>query len=131
MRFAVQVNSSPYHSHAGDSALRFIEAALAAGHEIFRVFFYGDGIYHALRFAVPPSGEAPICTRWNELAERCGVDLVVCISAAQRRGILIGEEARRRQKADEDLAPGFRISGLGQWVEATLEADRLVVFGGA
>jgi len=27
------------------------------------------------------------------------------------------------------LAPGFRISGLGQLVEIGIEADRLVTFG--
>ena len=27
------------------------------------------------------------------------------------------------------LAPGFRISGLGQLVEAGIQADRLVTFG--
>jgi tRNA 2-thiouridine synthesizing protein D len=30
---------------------------------------------------------------------------------------------------EENLAPGFRISGLGQLVEAGIESDRLVVFG--
>jgi tRNA 2-thiouridine synthesizing protein D len=27
------------------------------------------------------------------------------------------------------LAPGFRISGLGQLIEAGIEADRFLVFG--
>ncbi len=43
---------------------------------------------------------------------------MVCVAAALRRGI-----------KDETLAPGFRISGLGQLVEAGIEGDRLVVFG--
>lgn len=131
MRFAIQINASPYHSDAGDCAYRFINAALAAGHEIVRVFFYFDGIYHALRFALPPADETQITASWSELAAQHGIDLVVCISAAQRRGLLSEEEARRQQKTDNDLAPGFRISGLGQWVEATLQADRFIVFGGA
>lgn len=131
MRFAVQINASPYHSDAGDSAYRFVEAALAANHDVLRVFFYFDGIYHALRFATPPADEMPITARWSALAEKHGIDLVVCVSAAQRRGLLTAQEARRQHKADNDLADGFRISGLGQWVEATLQADRLIVFGGS
>lgn len=131
MRFAIQVNASPYHSDAGDAAYRFISAALAEGHEVLRVFFYFDAIYHALRCAVPPADETPITARWSALAEQHGIDLVVCVSAAQRRGLLTAEEARRQQKTDNDLAPGFRISGLGQWVEAALQADRCIVFGGA
>jgi tRNA 2-thiouridine synthesizing protein D len=131
MRFAIQINSSPYHSQAGDCAYRFITAALAAGHEVFRVFFYGDGIYHALRYAAPPADETPITARWSALAKKYNLDLVVCVSAAQRRGLLTAEEARRQGKQDDDLAAGFRISGLGQWVEATLLADRFIVFGGS
>jgi tRNA 2-thiouridine synthesizing protein D len=46
------------------------------------------------------------------------VDLVVCVAAAMRRGI-----------RDENLAAGFRISGLGQLVEAGTQTDRLVTFG--
>jgi tRNA 2-thiouridine synthesizing protein D len=59
-----------------------------------------------------------VVARWSKLAEEHGVDLVVCVAAALRRGI-----------KDEVLAPGFRISGLGQLVEAGIEADRLVTFG--
>jgi tRNA 2-thiouridine synthesizing protein D len=43
---------------------------------------------------------------------------VVCISAAQRRGL-----------AEENVAQGFRLGGLGQLLEATLLADRFIVFG--
>ena len=41
------------------------------------------------------------------------VDLVVCIAAAQRRGILDANEAKRQGKDADNIAPGFRISGLG------------------
>lgn len=129
MKFAIQINSSPYRSNAGYSALRFINALLAEGHEVFRVFFYHDGIYHGLRYATPPDDEVQLTAQWSELAGRHGIDLVLCISAAQRRGLLCADEAGRQGKADDDLAEGFRISGLGQWVEATLIADRFLVFG--
>jgi sulfur relay (sulfurtransferase) complex TusBCD TusD component (DsrE family) len=39
MKFAIQVNSSPCHSNAGHTAYQFINAALAQGHDVFRVFF--------------------------------------------------------------------------------------------
>ena len=128
MKFAIQINSGPYQSNAGYSAFRFINAALLQGHEVFRVFFYHDGIYHAFKFATPPDDEINLTTQWSELAKRHQLDLVVCISAAQRRGLLCSDEARLQGKQDNDLADGFRISGLGQLVEATLEADRFIVF---
>ena len=72
--------------------------------------------------------ELHISRQWSQLAEQAGLDLVVCISAAQRRGLLCLDEAARQGKQDDDLAPGFRIAGLGQWLEATLLADRCIVF---
>lgn len=129
LKYAIQINSSPCHAQAGDTAYRFICAALEAGHEVLRVFFYFDGVYHALRFFSPPEDELQITARWTELARKHALDLVVCVSAAQRRGLLTGNEAERLGKRDNDLAEGFRISGLGQLVEATLLADRFIVFG--
>jgi tRNA 2-thiouridine synthesizing protein D len=129
MKFAIQVNSSPYQSNAGHSAYQFINAALSQGHEIFRVFFYHDGIYHAFKYSTPPDDELHLTAQWSLLAKHYQIDLVVCISAAQRRGLLSSDEAKLQGKQDNDLADGFRISGLGQLVEATLEADRFIIFG--
>lgn len=129
MKFAIQVNASPYQSNAGYTAYQFIRAALAAQHEIVRVFFYHEGVYHAFKYATPPDDEQQLVKRWSELAHDYQIDLVVCISAAQRRGLLHSDEAKRLGKLDNDVAEGFRISGLGQLVEATLLADRFIVFG--
>jgi tRNA 2-thiouridine synthesizing protein D len=129
MKFAIQVNSSPYHSNTGLTAYQFICAALAQQHEIVRVFFYHEGIYQAFHYATPPDDELHLTRCWSALANEHGVDLVVCISAAQRRGLLHSDEARQQGKQDHDVADGFRIAGLGQWVEATLLADRVLVFG--
>lgn len=129
MRFAIQVNASPNHSSTGYSAYQFCKAALAQGHEVFRIFFYHEGIYHALKQNSPPDDEIQLTACWGELAKKHQIDLLVCVSAAQRRGLLYADEAQRRNKQDVDLAEGFRIGGLGQWLEALIEADRVIVFG--
>jgi tRNA 2-thiouridine synthesizing protein D len=118
MKFGILVNEGPYNHQASDSAYRFVEAALAKGHEIFRVFFYYDGVNNATRLAEPPTDDRNVIKNWQALAERYQLDLVVCIAAGLRRGIVEG-----------NLAPGFRISGLGQLIEAGIQADRLVTFG--
>jgi tRNA 2-thiouridine synthesizing protein D len=128
MRYAIQVNSSPYQSDTGYSAYQFIKAALAQGHEVSRVFFYHEGIYHAFKHNTPPDDEINLTYCWGELAGDHNVDLVVCVSAAQRRGLLCVDEAQRQAKQDDDLAKGFRIGGLGQWVEVLITADRVIVF---
>ena len=129
MKFSVMVNEGPYTHQAADTAYHFTRAVLDAGHEIFRVFFYHDGVHNGTRMSTPPQDDRHIVDRWSELAHDYDIDLVVCVAAAQRRGILDKDEAKRNGKDGDNIAPGFRISGLGQLIEAGIEADRLLVFG--
>jgi tRNA 2-thiouridine synthesizing protein D len=118
MKFGILINEGPYQHQASDSAYLFCKAALARGHSIDRVFFYHDGVNNATRLTEPPQDDRHIVSRWSKLAEENDLDLVVCVAAAMRRGI-----------REENLAPNFRISGLGQLVESGIQADRLVTFG--
>jgi tRNA 2-thiouridine synthesizing protein D len=129
MKFSVLVNEGPYQHQAADSAYLFTKAALEKGHEIFRVFFYHDGVNVGTRFTTPPQDDRHIQKRWSELAAKHNLDLVICIAAAQRRGIVDAEEQKRQGKDGNNIAPGFRISGLGQLIEAGIQSDRLVTFG--
>ena len=129
MKYAIQINASPYQSNSSETAYQFIKSALDKGHEVLRIFFYQEGVYHAFRYASPPDDEVQLVARWSDLAREYNIDLAVCISAAQRRGLLEASEARRQGKQDNDVADGFRIAGLGQWLEAMLMADRYLEFG--
>jgi tRNA 2-thiouridine synthesizing protein D len=129
MKFAILVNEGPYQHQSADSAYQFAKAALAKGHEIFRIFFYHDGVNNATRLTIPPQDDRNVVERWTKLAQDHNLDLVVCIAAAQRRGLLDANEAKRNGKTADNIADGFRISGLGQLIEAGIQADRLVVFG--
>jgi tRNA 2-thiouridine synthesizing protein D len=144
MKFAIQINEGPYQHQASDTAYHFTKAALEKGHEIFRVFFYHDGVNNGTRLTTPPQDDRNIVERWAQLAEQYKIgsatkdengnevmqtELVVCVAAAQRRGIVDEGEAKRNGKDATNIHPGFRISGLGQLVEAAIQSDRLVVFG--
>ena len=93
MNFGILVNEGPYTHEASDSAYQFCRAALAAGHQIQRVFFYHDGVNNSTRLTQPPQDDRNIVNRWSK------------------------------------LAAGFRISGLGQLIETSIQADRMVTFG--
>lgn len=129
MNYVLQITSSPYASNAGLCAYRFACAAIEMGHNIQQIFFYREGIYHAWRSITPPDDEINLTKCWSELAANHQVDLVVCISAAQRRGLLNQDEAQRQGKQDNDWADGFRVAGLGMWIDASLQADRCIQFG--
>ena len=129
MKFGVLVNEGPYQHQASDTAYQFVKAALEQGHEIVRVFFYHDGVNNGTRLTTPPQDDRNIVNRWSELAKEKDLDLVVCVAAAQRRGIVDADEAKRNGKDADNIADGFRISGLGQLIEAGIKADRMMIFG--
>ncbi len=129
MKLSVVVNEGPYQHQASDTAYHFTRAALDQDHAIFRVFFYHDGVNNGTRLTTPPQDDRDIVKRWSELAEEYELDLVVCIAAAQRRGVVDEGEQKRHGKDSNNIAPGFRISGLGQLIEAGIKSDRVVVFG--
>jgi tRNA 2-thiouridine synthesizing protein D len=118
MKLGILINEGPFTHQASDSAYRFVQAALAKGHDVSRVFFYHDGVYNANRFSAPQSDDRNLVKLWSELANERGIDLVVCVAAALRRGV-----------SDDILQDGFRLSGLGQLIEAGVKNDRMVVFG--
>jgi tRNA 2-thiouridine synthesizing protein D len=118
LNFSVLVNEGPYQHQASDSAYLFCAAALAKGHEVRRVFFYHDGVNNATKYTEPPQDDRNIVARWSKLADEHKVDLVVCVAAGLRRGL-----------KEDVIAPGFRISGLGQLIDAGIKSERLVVFG--
>jgi tRNA 2-thiouridine synthesizing protein D len=107
----------PYQHEASDSAYNFAKAALAKGHEIMRVFFYQDGVLNSNKLMEPQADDRHIQKRWSALATEHGIDFIVCVAAAKRRGI-----------NETNVAEGFKIGGLGMLTELAIEADRVVEF---
>lgn len=129
MIFSLAIYSAPYSSQANNSAYRFALALLENGHTLYRVFFYHDAIHTASSLSTPQQDELHFTEAWQSLANKYHVDLVVCIAAALKRGLLNEQEASRYDKPAANLAEGFEISGLGQLVDAAVVSDRLVTFG--
>lgn len=126
--FALVVRGAPYTSQSALSAYRFACAVLEAGHSITRVFFHEDGVYNACASIVPPQDELHLPRAWQALVRQHELDAVVCVASALKRGVLDEREAQRYEAGHGNLLEGFVISGLGQLVDATLQADRVVSF---
>lgn len=129
MNYSILVKAAPFSQQGAVSAYRFCQAVLNKGHSINRIFFYGNGVLNANGFAIHPQDETNLVTQWSQLAKQYRLELIICISAALRRGIIDTQEAERYEKKASNLAEGFKISGLGQLIEASITADRFIVFG--
>ncbi len=128
MKFSLLVLASPYSQQGGLSALKFAQSCLDNGHEIYRVFFYHEGIQTASFLQTPQQDEANLHLQWVTLAEKFNLDLVVCIAAALKRGVLDKGEAKRYEKEHFNLDKPFEISGLGQLLDAQINSDQLITF---
>lgn len=129
MLFSLLVHGSPYTNQATHTSYRFCKATYSSGHKIKSVFFYSDAVYVASGLITPPQDEANISDLWLQLASANNFQLIICIGAALRRGILDSAEAKRYNKDVANINKGFVIAGLGQLIEATFESDRLITFG--
>ena len=118
MQFTVLIQAPPL-SGLHQTAQAFIASLYHQGHDVFRVFFYQDGVLAANRHAETDDQSArSLAASWAALKDEYGFEMDVCIAASTRRGITT------------DIAnDAFEIVGLGQLVEAMEVADRTVAFG--
>jgi tRNA 2-thiouridine synthesizing protein D len=131
MIYSLLVLASPATGTGNLTAARFAQAVLQSGHSLDRVFFYDAGVETGLVSRIVPQDEDDPAKLWRELASKHGVELVVCVASALRRGVLDANEARRHEKAHPTLDPAFCVGGLGLLIESAATADRLITFGSA
>ena len=129
MKFALHITCSPYSKQGNLSGLKFAKAVLEKGHTLTRVFFSSDGVHTGSQLTVIPQDEIDIPSAWSELATTHNIELILCISACLKRGLLDQDEADRYEKEAANIRQPFVISGLGQLAEAAITNDRLVTFG--
>jgi len=124
MKFVILVTAPPYSSQGSLSAYHFCHSAIQLGHEILQVFFYRDGVHNANQLHTVASDELNVVSLWQNFAEKSHVELIACVSAAQRRGVVDANESKIQSK----LADGFKVSGLGQLMMALHHADKMIQF---
>lgn len=128
MNMNLIVNGAAYGSQSGYSAYRFAETALQQGHNISQIFFYRDGVTQANQLVAPNADEFDSIEAWAKLAKRHEFKLYVCVSAAERRGVINAEQQKELGKSASNLHPNFEIAGLGVMHDASLVSDRTVTF---
>ncbi len=129
MNFSLLILASPNSQQGGLSALKFAKTCIADGHEIYRVFFYHEAVQTASMLQAPMQDEINLHKEWSKLAQEHNLDLVTCIAAALKRGVLDQSEAKRYDKESFNLAAPFELSGLGQLLDAQINSDQLITFG--
>lgn len=107
MRFTLLI-TQPSTSLVAIKALAFARALLQEGHSITRLFFFADGVENAR------TGTA-LAQDWQTFITTHDLAATVCSGSAAQRGLAITNSL-------------LAVAGMGDWLVATLESDRLVTF---
>lgn len=127
-KFSLLVTSSPIDSQSSYSAYRFALAAVQNQHQVLGVFFYQSGVLNANGFQVMLSDDASMLSTWKEFSKEYSIPLKVCVTAANRRGVITSEDAKDADLEHFNLYSPFESVGLGELIELTTQCDRLVQF---
>lgn len=119
--FVIFVNTAPLNSINGRHAIKFCQAAMAAGHQIQQIFFYGDGVNHANCHALPVSGETPTLAQWIDIKRISGAPLNLCITAAEKRGLVSAGNHH------ESVSEAFSVCGMADYFSALHQNEPTLV----
>ena len=122
MIYSLSIHGSPGTSHAARSAYLFAREAINSGHEIYRVFFYHDGVNVAS--TIDPATTSSLQAAWVDMRDQYSIELTICISAATRRGLI--DEADPNNTGNIHTA--FKVVGLGQLIDGIMHSDRFITF---
>jgi tRNA 2-thiouridine synthesizing protein D len=127
-RFSLLITSAPHINDKGLSAYRFAQTVLNSEHQLQGVFFYQDGVHHANALQISPSSDFDLYQAWTSLAKTHQCPLLVCVTAATKRGVLSARDAADHDKIAVNLADPFQALGLGELAVLLSQSDRLVQF---
>ena len=116
------VVTTPPNSNLTTTAINLCKAAIDSDVTIVGVFFYQDGVLNAAKHLSIPNDEYQTLQYWQQLNSEYNVPLYLCITAAEKRGLT--DELGNNESSNIDKA--YTVSGLGELVELTSKAERVV-----
>lgn len=126
--FTLLVTSPAFDSQSSHTAYEFCRAVICKNHRIDSVFFYQRGVTTSNAFLTNHSDEVNMHQLWRALALENGITLNVCVTAANRRGVITEQDADELDIASFNLKAPFVSVGLGELISSINSSDRLVQF---
>jgi tRNA 2-thiouridine synthesizing protein D len=126
--FTLLVTSAPYSNQSAYSAYRFALAAVNSNHQIKGIFFYQGGTLNGSALQLIPADEFNLHNAWKNISAEHNIPLLVCVSAATKRGITSKQDAEDDDQSHHSLSAEFQSVGLGDLAILISSSDRLVQF---
>ena len=125
MRYVIAVKSPIYGKQGAFLAYQFADALIKKGHEISQIFFFQDGVSNGNALVYPANDEVNLQKHWQMFSITHNVPLHLCVAASQRRGFV--DNLTTSTTDHYNLAEGFTIAGLGEFMATSLKADRVII----
>ena len=122
MKFSIVIYSAPYSTEAASTAFNFSKSLLEHGLELYRLFFFGDGVHNANKLAVVAQDEVNLQQQWHSLIKNYQLDSVVCVTSAIKRGIVDATESQRHELEAASMYDSSEVAGLGQLIDAAINS---------
>lgn len=126
-KFVILITASPQSSQSHLTAIKYIKALINCDESVSCIFFYQDAVSVANTFNQPPSDEPELLKAWKELAKLSKLELMTCVAASFRRGVIDKDEATNREIDGANFSENFSIAGLGQLSAALADPDAKLV----
>lgn len=114
--------TTPPNSCLTQTSYQLITNAISKKIDLVGVFFYQSGVLNASKFLTMPNDEFPLQQKWKMLQSEYNVSLYLCSTAAEKHGLIDSENPMKNDLIHKE----FIVSGLGELVELTLKADRVL-----
>jgi len=125
MKFSLAIYCSPLDAEKSETAFHFARSIISKGHQIYRVFFFSEGVLNTVN-------NSPLSLHWQAFITSEKVEAIVCVASAKKHGIKHTSSdttAKNNKKDENELLTGFEIGGLGQLIDASIHSDRIITFG--
>ncbi len=126
--YSLLVTHSPFEIAKTISAQAFASELIAQGQTLKHIFFYGEGTHHANALVQLPSDEYQWHQHWLRIQTQAECSLLVCVTAAVKRGLLSDTEAQEAGVEMATISSSFDQAGLGEFFTQLHECDQLVQF---
>lgn len=123
--------TTPPNSNLTTTAIDIIEQAINNHIDIVGVFFYQDGVLNAAKNLMIANDEYQSQLAWQTLSQQHHIPLYLCNTAAEKRGLAqdLNDDSNNQQQcttATDVIHPAFTVAGLGELVQLTSTAQRLI-----
>lgn len=116
------VITTPPNSNLTATAINMVSEALSMKLNVIGVFFYQSGVLNGSQQLALPNDEYQTSKAWQKLHQDYALPLHLCATAAEKHGLTDDSNESKINTINN----AFVLSGLGELVELTVNADRLI-----